>query len=133
MSQRMPIPDFQSIILPLIESLANRQETNMRELTDHLAERFALTSEQRAKRLPSGQQSIFSNRVAWSKSHLKAAGLLESPTRGKVRITALGLKALEQRPPTINVRFLKQYPAYCASIGKSQPQEAPSSPPRLSD
>jgi restriction system protein len=113
-------------MLPLLQCLGDRQETSMRELTARLSERFALTEEELAERLPSGQQSIFSNRVAWSKSHLKAAGLLESPSRGMVRITELGLKALEQNPPAINCKFLKQYPAYCVFIGKSQPPELPS-------
>lgn len=125
----MPIPDFQTIMLPLVESLGDSQQTSIRELTERLAERFGLTKEERAELLPSGQQSIFSNRVAWSKSHLKAAGLLESPTRGMVRITDLGLKALAQKPAAINIKFLKQYPAYCIFSGKSQPQESPSSPP----
>ena len=97
----------------------------MRDLTQLLAERFKLTDQERAERLPSGQQSIFSNRVAWSKSHIKAAGLLESPKRGMVRITDLGLKVLAQKPPIINIRFLKQYPSYQTFIGKSQAGETP--------
>lgn len=125
----MPIPDFQSIMLPLLESIGDGHETSMRELTERLAGHFGLTQEDLAKRLPSGQQSIFSNRVGWSKSHLKAAGLLESPARGMVRITDLGIKALEQKPAAINVKFLKQYPAYCIFIGKSQPLESPSNQP----
>jgi restriction system protein len=120
----MPIPDFQSIMLPLLECLRDQQNRSMKEVNDHLAERFALTPEERAEHLPSGPQSLFYNRVAWSKSHLKAAGLLESPARGMVRITDLGLKALAQKPAAINVKFLKQYPAYCTFIGKSQPQES---------
>ena len=53
----------------------------MREVTDLLAESFHLTEQEREELLPSGQQSLFSNRVAWAKSHLKAAGLVENPVR----------------------------------------------------
>ena len=92
----------------------------MRELTDLLAGRFGLTEAERQEVLPSGQQSIFSNRVAWAKSHLKYAGLLENPTRGRVRISELGRKVLAEKPQAINVKFLKRFPSYCEFIGKSE-------------
>ena len=37
----MAIPDYQTLMLPLIEALADDQERTMRELTDQL-ERFPL-------------------------------------------------------------------------------------------
>ena len=61
--------------------LGDGQERTMREVTDQLAESFHLTDQEREQLLPSGQQSLFSNRVAWAKSHLKAAGLLEKSVR----------------------------------------------------
>jgi hypothetical protein len=51
---------------------------------------------------------------------LKYAGLLESPTRGRVRISELGLKVLAEKPQLINVKFLKRFPSYCEFIGKSE-------------
>ena len=117
----MAIPDFQSVMLPLIETLADGQERTMWALTDLLAGRFGLTEAERQELLPSGQQSIFSNRVAWSKSHLKYAGLLENPARGRVRISELGRKVLSEKPQAINVKFLKRFPSYCEFIGKSEP------------
>jgi restriction system protein len=123
-SDVMAIPDFQSLMLPLLECLRDGQNRSMREVTEELAHKHRLTPEERAERLPSGQQSVFSNRVAWSKSHLKGAGLLENPTRGLVRISELGQKVLAQRPPLINVKFLKQFPAYLTFISKPQPGDA---------
>ncbi len=107
------------MMLPLIETLADGQERTMRSLTDLLAGRFGLTVVERQELLPSGQQSIFSNRVAWSKSHLKYAGLLENPPRGRVRISELGRKVLAEKPQAINVKFLKRFPSYCEFIVKS--------------
>jgi restriction system protein len=117
------IPDFQTVMLPLVETLADGQEQTMRDLTNRLADRFELTEQEREELLPSGQQTIFSNRVAWAKSHMKAAGLLENPVRGRVRISDLGRKVLAEKPPSINIRFLKQFPAYCDFIGKAQPKD----------
>jgi restriction system protein len=110
-------------MLPLVKILGDGQERTMREVTDLLAESFHLTNQEREELLPSGQQSIFSNRVAWAKLHLKAAGLLENPVRGRVRISDLGRQVLAEQPAAINIRYLKQYPAYCEFIGKSAPTE----------
>ena len=118
----MAIPDFQTLMLPVIEALADGQERTMRDLTDSLAGRYALTDQERTELLPSGQQGIFSNRVAWSKSHLKYAGLIENPARGRVRISPLGKQVLAEKPQAINVKFLKRFPAYCEFIGKSEAQ-----------
>ena len=93
----------------------------MREVTDLLAESFHLTDKEREELLPSGQQSLFNNRVGWAKSHLKAAGLLENPLRGGVRISDLGRQVLAEKPAAINIKFLKRFPAYCDFIGKSAP------------
>src|SRR6516165_8232290 len=109
----MAIPDFQSVMLPLVKLLGDGKERTIREATNLLAESFQLTDQEREELLPSGQQSIFSNRVAWAKSHLKAAGLIQNPVRGRVRISDLGRKVLAEKPSAINVKFLKRYPAYC--------------------
>ncbi len=119
----MPIPDFQTIMLPLLTILSDGKERIIRDLTEQLAQHFALTDEERAAKLPSGQQTIFSNRVAWAKAHFKGAGLIENPSRGLIRISETGLKALAQKPPVINVKFLKQYPPYLAFIGKSESED----------
>lgn len=110
-------------MLPMIEALADGRERTMRELTDLLSDRFGLTEDERREVLPSGQQSVFSNRVAWAKSHLKAAGLLENPLRGRVRISDSGRKVLAKAPQAINIRFLRQFPSYCEFIGKAQPKD----------
>jgi restriction system protein len=119
----MAIPDFQSVMLPFVKILGDGHERTMRQATEQLAEFYQLTDQERQELLPSGQQSIFNNRVAWAKSHLKAAGLLENPVRGRVRISDLGRQVLVEKPTAINVKFLKRFPAYCDFIGKSQPKE----------
>lgn len=58
----------------------------VRDLTALLADRFNLTTEDRQQMLSSDEQTLFSNRVAWAKTHLKNAGLIDNPTRGRVRI-----------------------------------------------
>ena len=119
----MPIPDFQSTMLPLLEVLSDGTEWRMRDVTEALAAHFDLTPAERSEMLPSGQQTLFSNRVAWSKTHLKAAGLLLNPNRGKVTLGDEGRRVLAARPEAINCRFLRQFPSYLELVGRSRSDE----------
>jgi len=119
----MAIPDFQSVMLPFLETLQDGKERTMRELTEQLALRFKLTEEERQEHLPSGPQSLFYNRVAWAKTHLKNALLIDNPVRGKVSISKEGRKVLLQKPSSINCKFLKQFPSYLMFIGHTLDQE----------
>lgn len=115
----MAVPDFQSVMLPFLETLQNGSERTMRELTGSLAAHFKLTEEQLQEHLPSGPQSLFYNRVAWAKTHLKNAGLILNPTRGKVSISEAGKQVLLQKPSIVNCRFLKQFSSYLTFIGQT--------------
>lgn len=107
----MPVPDFQAVMLPLLEHFAGGEQ-GVQQTIGALAKHFELTPEDLAVRLPSGKQTKFTNRIAWAKAHLKAAGLLESPRRGVYRLTDLGRKVLLNKPPEIGISFLSQFPGY---------------------
>jgi restriction system protein len=117
------VPDFQTLMLPFLETLQDGKERTMRELTEQLALRFKLTEEERQEHLPSGPQKLFYNRVAWAKTHLKNAGLIDNPVRGKVSISQEGRKVLLQKPSTVNCRFLRQFPSYLTFIGQTSDQD----------
>lgn len=123
----MPIPDFQSVMLPALEKLADGKEWTMRDLTSSLADHFNLTEVERQELMASGQ-TVFSNRVAWAKTHLKNAGLVDNPSRGQVSLSALGRSVLEKKPSKVNCRFLKQFPSYLTFIGHGPEIEAASPP-----
>jgi restriction system protein len=108
----MAIPDFQSIMLPLLTFCADGQAHTHRESIDVLAQEFGLTEDEQKQLLPSGQQLVFHNRVAWARSYMKMANLLENTRRGVFRITERGTQVLGQSPSEINVRFLRQFPEF---------------------
>jgi restriction system protein len=66
----MPIPDFQSIMRPLLELAADGKEHSLVEAREKLAQKFKLTEEEKAALLPSGRQARFTNRVAWARVYL---------------------------------------------------------------
>lgn len=108
----MAIPDFQTLMYPLLKLASDNKEHKLRESIETLAHEFNLTSEERQQLLPSGTQAIFDNRVGWTKTHLIKAGLLQSPRRSIFKITEKGENVLKQNPPKINMSFLKQFPEY---------------------
>ena len=108
----MPIPDFQSIMFPLLKFTSDNNEHSLRDAIENLAEYFKLTPDEQQELLASGSQAIFDNRVGWSKTHLLKAGLLESPRRSIFKITARGLMVLEENPVQINMAYLRRFPEY---------------------
>lgn len=115
----MPIPDFQSLMRPLLAYLSDREVRGTAETVTALAREFALSEDELKALLPSGTQTVFKNRIAWAKSYLKQAGLVEAPARGKYRITDRGLEALKSSLP-INMKSLERYAEYQDFRGRSR-------------
>jgi len=106
----MVIPDFQSLMLPLLEIVKDGQEHSHRDVSEILAAQFNLSDVEKKELLPSGRQARFDNRVAWSRAYLKKACLIENTRRGIFRITADGLELLKSNPSRIDIKLLMQYP-----------------------
>jgi len=105
----MTIPDYQTVMLPLLKYAADRKDHSLREAVDSLAEQFKLSEEEKKEMLSSGQQAIFLNRVGWARTYLKKAGLLETPRRAYFCISDRGLKVLQEKPSRIDAKFLDQF------------------------
>ncbi|QXI44063.1 restriction endonuclease [Pseudomonas wayambapalatensis] len=110
----MPIPDFQTIMRPILAIVADRARLTLSDLREHVANEFNLTENERTERLPSGKQTIINNRVGWARTYLNKAGLLVIPAKGLVQITPRGLEALNNGPARITVSWLKQFPEFAA-------------------
>lgn len=109
-----PIPDFQTIMLPLLQAIGDGNEHHMPSLTAKLAEQFQLSAEELQTLLPSGWQTVFYNRVGWARTYLGKAGLLEMPRRSYCRITERGKSILKRNPAKIDMKFLEQFPEFVA-------------------
>lgn len=108
----MAIPDFQSLMLPLLRIAADGNEHALRDVTEQLAKELNLSDEERQTLLPSGRQTTIANRVGWSRTFMLKAQLLESTRRGYFRITQRGLDLLKQKPARIDISVLEQYPEF---------------------
>lgn len=99
-------------MLPLLRFAADGREHALKEAVSTLASEFQLTDVERNEYLPSGQQTVFQNRVGWARTYMKKAGLLASPRRGYFAITDRGQSVIRENPAAINVEFLERFPEF---------------------
>lgn len=118
----MTIPDYQTVMLPILKYLSNQQEYRARDLIEPISDMFGLSDDEKRELLPSGKQRIIDNRIGWARTYLKKAGLLEDPRRGYTKITDRGLEVLNRDLQKINIEFLEEFPEFIEfrSIRKNQ-------------
>ena len=104
----MTIPDYQSLILPVLAA-SSTGEVRISQIVDHLADELGLSLEECSELLPSGKQTVFRNRVHWAKFYLNKAHLVEITRRGHFKITSRGEEVLRSKPPAIDNNFLMQF------------------------
>ena len=110
----MPVPDFQSLMLPTLTALSGSSDTSVAEVRQRVAAAEGLTTGEVQELLPSGRQPVFTNRVSWAIIHMERSGLVEKVQRGVYRLAAAGEQLLAQSPTRIDVQLLRHYPAYVA-------------------
>lgn len=120
------IPDYQTLMLPLLKIVSDKQEHKMRDLIETLARQFNLSEEDRKTLLASGSQYVFINRVGWAKTYLKKAGLLDLPKRATVVITEAGLETIRTNPDRIDAKYLRKFPSFIEfqNIGRDGQEES---------
>jgi len=108
----MAIPDYQTLMLPVLKLASDEAEHKFSQAVEELADEFSLSPDERNELLPSGSQAVFNNRVGWARSYLKQAGLLASSKRGFFKITESGLNLLKSNPQRIDTSVLEQFPEF---------------------
>jgi len=129
----MPIPDYQTLMLPFLRIAGDGEEHRFRDAVESLAEEFSITDEERNVMLPSGTAPLFDNRVGWARTYLKQAALIESRKRGVFRISDRGKVLLAKNPLRIDNSTLEQYREYLDfKMRRGEPRET-SKPEALND
>lgn len=119
----MPIPDFQSVMLPVLQCLQAGAVVSAKEIRLKIAEIFKLTDEERQELLPSGKQTVINNRIGWAITYMKKAGLIESAGKGLYLITEDGREVLLSSPESVDVKFLKQHSEAFREFHQAKPSE----------
>ena len=108
----MPLPALNQIYLPLLKLVADKEEHQLKELSQAIVEHFKLTQEERDQTLANGSMTVIRNRVGWAKKDLHLEGLLEATRRGVFRITKKGLSVLEMRPESLSRKDFDYFTKY---------------------
>jgi restriction system protein len=108
----LAVPGFQDFMLPLLRLVERNGEMTTAEYCETLADEFRLSSEDRAQMLASGQQAVYRNRITWAGTYLVKAGLLERPSRGRIRTTPRGREVLDRAPKRIDTAYLSRFPEF---------------------
>lgn len=103
----MGVPDFQAFFYPILKYSSDGQEHSLDEIRALLTQKFSLTDEDKAERVPSGTQTKFDNRIYWTKSYFSKAKLIENTKRSHFKITDRGLKFLQKFDSNISINDLK--------------------------
>ena len=105
----MAIPDYETIMLPLLKFASNGNEYSSKEAVESLSRYFKLTDEEKNKLYSTKKISIFYDRTHWALTYLRKAGLLVGTRRGFFKITERGKQVLNQNPTKIDKIFLTQF------------------------
>ena len=114
----MPVPDFQTLMLPVLKAFAQGAAT-VAEVLPILRAQFGISDEEAAELMSNGTTTFLANRAHWARTYLSKAGLLESPRRGQHRVTQAGQAVLKSSPDRIDIRFLTRFDSFVAWQAKS--------------
>lgn len=103
----MSVPKFFEFFEGFLHAIEDGDLHPAREVREIIASEMGISDADRSEMLPSGKQSTFDNRVAWARTYLDKAGLVETPVRGKYRITEAGLAALSSGEK-IDLKYLEK-------------------------
>src|SRR6266566_1127525 len=108
----MPIPDYQTLMLPVLKALQDGADRSAQAVIDAVSEEFGLSAEERKQLAGSGRIALIASRIHWAMTYLAKAELTSRPSKGVWRITQEGRRVLATNPANIDNTFLSQYAAF---------------------
>ena len=107
----MAVPKFFDFFEAFLRVIQDGELHNAKEVRSKVANDMQLSEADRTELIPSGRQTTLDNRVNWARTYLNKAGLIETPLRGRYRITEEGKKALTSGEK-IDLNYLKRYEGF---------------------
>lgn len=130
----MAIPKYDELYGPFLRAIKDGKVHDWKEIRSKIIKDLGLSEENLAELLPRGRQTIFHNRLGWSKTYLLKGGFVSSPKRSNFKITDTGKRLIESGQTITNDLLSKISPEFAAFIGKpTLPNKQPDSPALASD
>lgn len=108
----MAIPTYDELMSPVLKLLSDGVERSGEDITNTTADQLNLTTEERNRIYANNPKKVFKDRIAWARTYLKKAGLIESPQRATSKITTEGMKVAKSKLDKLNLKFLEQYESF---------------------
>ncbi|RYG19337.1 restriction endonuclease [bacterium] len=124
----MAVPEFYRFFRPALEILSKGEVLQAGQLSQLLADHFALTQEEKSDLIPSGKRSRVMDRTLWATTYLSQAKLIDRPKKGWCQITQRGRDYLRRAPEVIKPALLEEFPEYVEFKNRSRPSERSSGP-----
>lgn len=124
----MTIPDYQTLMLPVLRACADGRDHATPALVAAMADHFKLDEDERRQTIPSGGQTLINCRTQWAITYMVQARLLERPRRSVVRITSRGRELLARAPERIDYRLLGEFPEFRDFLLRSRSERPPAGP-----
>lgn len=112
----MAIPKYNELYSNVLSLFSDQYvEYKTRFVKETVADQLNLTFEERNQLKSSGDETLIENRIGWTISYLKKAGLLESKKIGYVNITEEGLNLYNENP-NLTEEDLLNYPPFAEYV-----------------
>lgn len=108
---KVAVPKFFEFFGVFLLALSDGQTHKARDVRTYIAKKMNISEQDLAELLPSKRQTTFDNRVAWARTYLDRAGLIDTPLRGQYRITEEGKKALSSGEK-IDLKYLERFQSF---------------------
>jgi restriction system protein len=97
---------------PVLVAIQGDEPKSRAQIRDIVASALNVSDEDRQVMLPSRNQAIFTNRVAWAITHMAQAELILRSERGRYVLSERGKSVLQEHPERVDLKVLQQFPEY---------------------
>ena len=115
----MAVPNFQKFMFSVLKHAAHG-EVRMADIKHHVSRDLGLDEHDLQELVASGSKTTFDDRIAWAKTYLKQAGLVQSTRRAYFTISDEGKRILQSGISDIDVKFLSTIPRFIEERAKQQ-------------
>ncbi len=127
----MAVPKFYEFYNIVLESLSDGKVHYWQDCTEYIRQKMNFTPDELLETIPSGEPTWI-NRISWTFTHLKKAGLIYNPKRAHLQITDIGKKIFLEGITITSKLLIERFPDYAkfrnkksaeSDINKDTPQE----------
>jgi restriction system protein len=119
----MELPKYTEFYRDFLNVLAEEPVCSLAEIRKRIMKQRGFTEEEQSIKLPSGKQTVLSNRINWAGVYLYKAGLVKRPARGTYSLTEEGDRVQQDTAILLDNDYLLRYPSFAGFQNLSEQSE----------